>query len=284
MEAFEALSPSEWVTGVVSGTAPFGAFIEVGLETGEIGRGMVHISQMSDNYVEAVDLEVEKGQQVQVRVISVDVKANKMVLSMKSEDSARFVRRPNDVSAFEGIPADRWLMGHVHRITNFGAFVRVAAPDSDVTADGLVYIINIRDGYVEDANDELEIGQEVQVRVLSVDAENGKMSLSMREEPQVRRNAVVDFEGLPADLWLTGTVVRMLPFGAIVTVSAPESGQSADGLVHITNIREGYVDKVDDELEVGQDVRVRVVGVDVEARKLSLSMKPEDNPDGSDED
>merc|ERR1719211_873692 len=91
-------------------------------------------------------------------------------------------RPPADLSAFEGIPADQWLTGKVARTAPFGAFVTLTAPDSDATADGLVHITAIRDGFVEDVNDEVSVGDEVQVRVISVDVMDGKMSLSMKAE------------------------------------------------------------------------------------------------------
>jgi len=79
------------------------------------------------------------------------------------------------------------------------------------------------------------------------------------------------FEGLHPETWLNGKVARCAPFGAFVTVTA-EGGEEGDGLVHITQIRDGFIESVEDELEPGQEVKVRVVGV--ENGKMSLSMKP----------
>merc|ERR1719356_877453 len=100
---------------------------------------------------------------------------------MKSED-ARAEREPVDLTPFEGIDPAAWLKGTVARIASFGAFVDVKAPDSDATASGLVHITQIKDGFVESVEDELEAGQEVEVRVVSVDTGMGKMSLSMKSE------------------------------------------------------------------------------------------------------
>merc|ERR1719324_2077312 len=93
-----------------------------------------------------------------------------------------FGGEPADLSAFESISSEDWLTGTVARCASFGAFVSVKAPDSDATADGLVHITQIKDGFVENVEDELEVGQEVQVRVTSVDTGAGKMSLSMKAE------------------------------------------------------------------------------------------------------
>merc|ERR1712066_1075522 len=102
--------------------------------------------------------------------------------SMRAEGGGAPRRGPVDVSPFENVASDQWLTGKVARIANFGAFVTVTAPDSDAEADGLVHITQIKEGYVENVADELEVDQEVQVRVVSVDVEDGKMGLSMMEE------------------------------------------------------------------------------------------------------
>merc|ERR1719493_687040 len=80
------------------------------------------------------------------------------------------------------------------------------------------------------------------------------------------------FQDISPDTWLTGKVARTAPFGAFVTVTL-EDGTSADGLVHITAIRDGFVESVDDELSAGQEVQVRIESVDTAAGKMGLSMK-----------
>jgi len=133
--------------------------------------------------VESVEEELQSGQEVKVRVISVDTFSGKMSLSMKEEGEGfgGGGGESADLTAFEGISSDEFLTGTVARCASFGAFVSVKAPDSDATADGLVHITQIKDGFVENVEDELEVGQEVQVRVVSVDTGAGKMSLSMKE-------------------------------------------------------------------------------------------------------
>merc|ERR1712087_490719 len=91
-------------------------------------------------------------------------------------------REPAGLGPFVSVDPSTWLTGTVQRTASFGAFVKVQAPDSDTAADGLVHITQIRDGFVESVEDELEVDQEVQVRVLNVDVDNGKMSLSMLGE------------------------------------------------------------------------------------------------------
>merc|ERR550532_1990316 len=92
------------------------------------------------------------------------------------------LREPADVSAFEAMGPEEWLDGKVARIASFGAFVTVTTPDGKATADGLVHITQIKDGFVDSVEAEMDVGQEVKVRVLSVDQMGGKMSLSMKSE------------------------------------------------------------------------------------------------------
>mmetsp|Transcript_26211 Transcript_26211/g.41962 ORF Transcript_26211/g.41962 Transcript_26211/m.41962 type:complete len:168 (-) Transcript_26211:469-972(-) len=90
------------------------------------------------------------------------------------------MRAPSDLGPFQDVDSSTWLTGKVARIASFGAFVTVTS--GDATADGLVHITQIKDGYVESVQDELSEGQEVQVRVQSVDMGAGKMSLTMKSE------------------------------------------------------------------------------------------------------
>ena len=150
---FQDLSPDEFQKGVVARTAPFGAFVTVTLEGGASADGLVHVSQIKDGFVENVDDELSVGDEVQVRVQSVDLDAGRMSLSMRAGfgggGGGGGFRQPADLSAFEGVSQDEWLTGKVARLAPFGAFVTVTA--NDVSADGLVHITQIRDGFVESA-------------------------------------------------------------------------------------------------------------------------------------
>jgi len=109
---------------------------------------------------------------------------------------------------------------------------------------------------------------------------NGKMSLSMKQPGSfgggIRTRAPADlsaFESIPSGQSLKGKVARHMPFGVFVSVQHPETGAEVDGLVHITHIRDGYVDRSEDEVEIGEEVEVWIRSVDILCGKLSLSMK-----------
>merc|ERR1712048_1305696 len=102
-------------------------------------------------------------------------------------------------SVFKGIDESTWLTGHVATIAPFGAFVNVQPPGGGASASGLVHIAELNDGFVEKVEDEVRIGQEVQVRVVRVDEAAGRISLSMRA-PSFSSS----FKGIDESTWLTG--------------------------------------------------------------------------------
>jgi len=243
-------------------------------ESGASADGLVHVSQIRDGFIDDTSKEAEVGQEVQVRCYQVDTANSKMALSMKAAPGSA---EANNVAAFENVQPSEWLEGKVVRITNFGAFVRLSPPGSKVSAEALLHISQISEDFLEDVGEVLEVGQEVKVRVVELDQEKGKMGVSMKQEekPKSSKFNEVDlspFEAMPPDQWLDGTVERMVNFGAFVRVTAPGSGTIAEGLVHLSQIKEGFVDDVGEELEVGQKVKVRVKSVFVEDGKLNLSM------------
>lgn len=127
-----------------------------------------------------------------------------------------------------------------------------------------------------------QIGDEVKVRILEVDQYNKKLRLTMRNTDVVdspggygggrggakRAKSVEQFLNLSPDEWIGGTVASITNFGAFVAVDA-----DTDGLLHISQIAEDHVSNVEDHLQVGQDVQVRVIEVDVDNCRLGLSMR-----------
>jgi len=289
LRPFLSVHPEEWLDGTVGKLMPFGAFVTVRAPDGSgvVADGLVHITEIRDGFVENVEDEVEFGEPVKVRVKDVAIETGRLSLTMKQAGMESLFggggggqpRAFVDVSAFETIPEDKFLKGTVARYAPFGIFVSVKHPNGGV-ADGLVHITEIRDGFVERIEDEAEIGQEVDVRIRSVDVGNGKMSLSMKQPGSfgggIRTRAPADlsaFESIPSGQSLKGKVARHMPFGVFVSVQHPETGAEVDGLVHITHIRDGYVDRSEDEVEIGEEVEVWIRSVDILCGKLSLSMK-----------
>lgn len=149
------------------------------------------------------------------------------------------------------------LTGKVKSITDFGAFI-----DIGIAQDGLVHISELARRRVSKVTDVVQVGDEVQVWVKKVDKKRGRISLTM-VKPTTRR-----FRDLKPDLVVDGVVTRIEPYGVFVDV-----GTGRDGLVHVSELVEGYINSPSEVVAVGDKVQVRVLKVDRKARKVDLSMK-----------
>lgn len=149
------------------------------------------------------------------------------------------------------------LQGQISRIELFGAFV-----DIGVGQDGLVHISQLREGRVNRVTDVVSEGDEVAVWVIKVDPERGRISLTMIEPPE---RTIEDLE--PGTV-LSGKVTRLTRYGAFVDI-----GVERNGLVHVSEMAEGYVKDPGEYVSVGDRVDVRVVSVDLRKRQIELSMK-----------
>jgi len=149
------------------------------------------------------------------------------------------------------------LQGKVKSVTDFGAFV-----DLGIAQDGLVHISDLGRRRVAKVTDVVQLGDEVQVWVKKVDKKRGRISLTM-VRPVTRR-----FKELKPDTVLDGVVTRIEPYGVFVDI-----GTGRDGLVHVSELTEGYIGSPGDVVSVGDKVQVKILKVDRKARKVDLSMK-----------
>lgn len=149
--------------------------------------------------------------------------------------------------------------GRVVGLAKFGAFV-----DIGVGRDGLIHISELREDFVDKVDSAVAVGDEVTVWVKSVDQERNRISLTMikpRSQPR-------SLKELEPGMVLKGTVEGVAPFGAFVDIGAP-----VNGLVHISEMAEGYVRRPQSIVSPGDDVEVRILEVDPRHKKISLSMK-----------
>lgn len=149
------------------------------------------------------------------------------------------------------------LTGKVKSVTDFGAFV-----DMGIAQDGLVHISELARRRVKNVTEVVQVGDEVQVWVKKVDKKRGRISLTM-VKPTTRR-----FKDLKPDLVVDGVVTRIEPYGVFVDI-----GTGRDGLVHVSELTEGYINLPSEVVSVGDKVQVRVLKVDRKARKVDLTMK-----------
>ncbi len=218
-------------------------------------------SQVSGRFVE--DLSAYVGTELTFNIIELDkskhryIGGRKALLAKEAEEKKAAV--------FAAIEAGKKVTGTVSRITDFGAFVDLGG------VDGLIHISEMSWGRISNPKEVLSEGDTVEVVVLDVDKEKSKISLSLKD---VTPNPWT----LAADKYVVGSVVegkvvRMVPFGAFI-----ELEPGVDGLVHISQIANKRVEKPEDELKIGETIKVKVIDVNAEQKKISLSKKEAEAP------
>lgn len=171
--------------------------------------------------------------------------------------------------ALSELEIGREYEGTVRNIQPYGAFVDIGAE-----SDGLVHISELRNGYVEKVEDVVNVNDVVTVRVKEVDPDRGRISLTMREPTKGRKKRRL--REINEGQEYRGSVTSIVEFGAFVDI-----GATTDGLVHISELSDERVDKVEDVVSVGDDVTVRVLSVDTKRNRISLTMRERDEPDYS---
>ena len=222
-------------------------------------RVFVPSSQMAARYVEG--LQQFKGKEFDFNILEYDRSKRRVVGGRKELAIKEEAEKKEKV--FSAIEEGQRIEGTVSRIADFGAFVDVGG------VDGLIHISELSWGRVKKVSDVLKAGDSVTVVVRGVDVEKGKISLSLKD---VNSNPWDEIERkYPVGAIVDGVVVRMVPFGAFI-----ELEPGVDGLVHISQIAAKHVAKAEDELKIGETISVRVVDIDLNNRKISLSKKEAD--------
>lgn len=252
----------ETITAKVTQAVKGGLVVDAGV------RGFVPASMITDHYVE--DLNQFKGQELEFKIIEIEPSENRLILSHKEIVKAEHEKAAEKIFA-ELQPGDV-VEGKVARMTNFGAFIDLGG------VDGLVHVSEISYDHVDKPSDVLSAGQDVKVKVLSVDPDRERISLSIKQTLPGPWDDIE--EKAPAGSVLTGTVKRLTSFGAFVEVFP-----GVEGLVHISQISHKHIATPADVLKSGQEVKVKVLNVDPERQRLGLSMKAlEERPKGEDND
>ncbi len=224
-------------------------------------RIFIPSSQVSNKFIE--DLNVFKGKELEFNIIELDKVKRRFIGGRKALIEKEILEKK--ASIFEKLEIGSKVKGKVSRITDFGAFVDLGG------VDGLIHISEMSWGRITNPKEVLKEGQEVEVIILDVDKEKGKISLSLKDSQNNPWTTAA--EKYPVGSVTEGKVVRMVPFGAFVELEA-----GVDGLVHISQIANKHVEKPEDELKVGEMIKVKVLEVNAEQKKISLSKrKAEEN-------
>ena len=249
----ERFPPATRITGKIASVADYGAFVE--LEPGV--EGLVHVSEMSwSKRIKHPSKIVSPGDTVEVEVLSVDPRARRVSLGMKQvqENPWKTIGERYHVG-------DR-VHGRVRNLTDFGAFIEI-----EDGVDGLVHVSDISwSRRVKHPGEVLKKGQQVDAVITTIDPENRRMSLSIKElEPNAWNDFVAAHK--PGDI-VKGKIARFAGFGAFV-----ELGDNLEGLCHISELSDERVSKPEDAVQLGQEMEFRILRIDAENKKIGLSAR-----------
>jgi len=246
----EAMQSKKELKAPVIEVVKGGVLVDVGI------RGFVPASLLERGYVE--DLNEYLGKELRLRVIEIDKEKQRVVLSQKVILEEEYEQKKKEL--WEQLSVGQVKKGIVKRLTNFGAFVDIGG------VEGLLHVSELAWERVNHPSDVLKEGQEIEVKIIGLDKENQKISLSLKE--------------LLADPWKTkianykendvviGKVLRTAPFGAFV-----ELEPGLEGLVHISQLANRHVAKTEDAVKSGDEVKVKILKIDEDNKKISLSIK-----------
>ena len=246
-EKFKAGEP---VVGEVIEVVKGGLIIDIGL------RGFLPASLVDLRRVK--DLDMYLNTEIEARIIEMDRNRNNVVLSRRVllEEGRKNERAEILAKLTKGMR----LKGSVSSIVDFGAFVDLGG------IDGLVHISELSWNHVNHPSEVVKVGQEVEVEVLDVDLNRERISLGLKQtqpDPWVKL-----VEAYPVGTIVDGTVTKIVPFGAFVAL-----GEATEGLVHISEMAPRHIETPAQVVKVGETVKVKVMEINPERRRISLSMK-----------
>ena len=240
----------ETVTGEVIEVVKGGLILDIGL------RGFLPASLVDLRRVK--DLDMYLGTELEARVIEMDRNRNNVVLSRRVllEEG----RKNERAEILSRLSKGMRLKGTVSSIVDFGAFVDLGG------IDGLVHISELSWSHVNHPSEVVKVGEEVEVEGLDVDLNRERISLGLKqttEDPWIKL-----VESYPAGSIVDGKVTKTVPFGAFV-----ELGPNVEGLVHISEMANRHIDAPTQVVHAGDEVKVKVMDINKERRRISLSIK-----------
>lgn len=204
------------------------------------------------------------GETVEVELIDFDKSRRRAIISRREIERERIQKEKEEF--WSSIEEGQTRTGNVARLTNFGAFIELGP------VDGLVHISDMTWGRIRNPKELLKVGDTIEVLVLSIDKENERVSLGikqLKEDPW----ATFNNEYKVGDV-VKGKVVSMPDFGAFINIS-----EGVDGLVHISQICTEHIEKPSDVLNIGQEVEAKIVDIKDEDQKVSLSIRALTEPE-----
>jgi small subunit ribosomal protein S1 len=238
------------LTATIADVIKGGLVVDIGI------RGFIPASHVDCQFVE--DFSAYKGRELTLKIIELDPEKNKCILSHKAVLKEEGNRAKAEV--FDSLKAGQVLEGTVQRLTGFGAFIDIGQ------VDGLVHISELSWNHVNHPTEVLTEGDKVKVKVLKVDCEKHRISLSLKEAQDNPWKQAAKM--MQVDDVVVGRVKRLVSFGAFVEVYP-----GVVGLVHVSQIAHRHVATPMEVLEVGQEVQVKIRSIDIGQKRISLSIK-----------
>ncbi|MFM2437582.1 MAG: hypothetical protein RLZ55_393, partial [Actinomycetota bacterium] len=240
----------EVVSGTVIEVVKGGLIVDIGL------RGFLPASLVEMRRVR--DLQPYVGKEIEAKIIELDKNRNNVVLSRRawleqtqSETRHNFLNTLQKGQVREGV---------VSSIVNFGAFVDLGG------VDGLVHVSELSWKHIDHPSEVVEVGDKVTVEVLDVDMDRERVSLSLKATQEDPWQHFARTHGI--DQVVPGKVTKLVPFGAFVRVD-----EGIEGLVHISELAERHVEIPEQVVQVNDEIFVKVIDIDLERRRISLSLK-----------
>jgi len=248
---WDEVEKEQIVNCMVTGSNKGGLEVKIGSLRGFLPAGQVDLQ-----YVESLDTYI--GQKLEVKVTEVNPQKRNLVVSRRA--LLIEARKEMEAEFWEGLEADQEFEGKVKTLKDYGAFVDLGG------ADGFLHIGQISWAHIKHPNEVLTVGQEINVKVIKIDAEKQKISLTMKGMgPNPWDSAANRYT---PETVISGLVTRVTDFGAFI-----ELEPGIEGLVHISELDYKRVRKVTDVCRVGQEVSAKVLEFDQNRKRVSLSLK-----------
>src|ERR671929_1938756 len=247
----DAYNDQRTVEGPVIEVVKGGLILDIGL------RGFLPASLVDIRRVRNLDSFL--GQRLECKVIELNRSRNNVVLSRRAvlEEERKEERERILTSLEEGMI----VKGTVSNLVDFGAFVDLDG------IDGLIHISELSWNHVDKPGEVVEVGEEVEVKVLEVDRERERISLGLKQTRKDPWQEIVESVSVGEEI--RGRVTKLVSFGAFVEVA-----EGVEGLIHISELADHHVETPDEIVRSGDEVEARIIDVDARRRRLSLSLRP----------
>jgi small subunit ribosomal protein S1 len=268
----EALMESKEIyEGEISGFNKGGLIVNVGHLRGFVPASQVSLSRRMSYSGDSPEQRWGDmtGESIMVRVIEVDRARRRLILSEKA--ASQESRESLKLRLLEDLTEGEVRTGRVTSLANFGAFVNING------ADGLVHLSEISWDRIDHPNEVLEVGKEIDVKIISIDTEKKRIGLSIRQlqNDPWNENIKVINEGQLVEC----TIIRLTKFGAFAQIN-----ENLEGLIHVSELSEERVEHPKEIVSEGDRLTLRIIKIDIDRRRIGLSLRKVESQQYSDQD